>query len=207
MDWDDAAATWDERDEVRAYAAAAYQSLVRECRRIGFALAGVRACDYGCGTGLLSEQLIEECAAVVAVDRSPQMVAVLEDKVSRRGLDRVLPIVGELSPAFVREEPVFQAPFDLVTCSSVCAFVGDYPGTVQLLAGRLRDGGLFVQWDWELDPAADEPFGLSRDAIRAALVAADLEPVFLDTGFTITHDGHEMAPLMAVGRKGSSARR
>jgi 2-polyprenyl-3-methyl-5-hydroxy-6-metoxy-1,4-benzoquinol methylase len=201
MDWDEIASTWDERDEVRSYAAAAYQSLEQQCELIGFALAGARACDYGCGTGLLSEYLAKHCSAVVAVDRSPQMIAALRTKVADRGLERVVPIVADLTPELIGDHQDFQAPFDLVTCSSVCAFVDDYPQTVKLLAGCLRPGGLFVQWDWELDPAADEPFGLTRDSIRSALTAADLEPVYIDTGFRITQEDHQMAPLMGIGCK------
>ena len=33
-------------------------------------------------------------------------------------------------------------------------------------------GGLFVQWDWEVQPDDEEPFGLTRDEVRRAENAA-----------------------------------
>ena len=51
----------------------------------------------------------------------------------------------------------------------MCAFLDDYAGTTGTLVRLLRPGGLFVQWDWELDPHAHEPFGLTRKQVRATL--------------------------------------
>lgn len=164
MEWDDYASGWDQREEVRAYADAAFESLRRQCDELGFPLAGARVCDFGCGTGLLSEKLAA-------------------------------------SEALVSSYPHLQLPFDMVVCSSVCAFLDDYPGAVTLLTRLLRPGGLFVQWDWELDPNEAEPFGLERSAIRNALEAAGLDVLSLDTGFRLTVGEDTMAPLMGVGRK------
>lgn len=57
----------------------------------------------------------------------------------------------------------------------MCAFVDDYPGAVAMLADRLAPNGYFVQWDWELDPAAAEPFGLTPDGNAQALVKERLD--------------------------------
>ena len=79
----------------------------------------------------------------------------------------------------------------------------DYPSTVALLASCLRPRGLFVQWDWEFDAADEEPFGLTREAVRGAFTSAHLDTVFLDTGFSVRHDGVEMSPLLGIGRLNS----
>ena len=83
----------------------------------------------------------------------------------------------------------------------MCAFLDDYPGTMARLVGGLRPGGLFVQWDWEADPASGEDDGLSRAAIESALAGASLEGIRVGVGFEIEFDGHTMAPLMGSGRR------
>jgi 2-polyprenyl-3-methyl-5-hydroxy-6-metoxy-1,4-benzoquinol methylase len=201
MDWDEHAANWDEREDVRAYAEEAYESLERRCSELRFSLRGTRVCDFGCGTGLLSERLAVHSDTVVAIDSSEKMIATLARKVATLKLDNVHPLCMMLDSESLASSPLLSEPFDLVVCSSVCAFVDDYPATVALLAQRLRPSGLFVQWDWEANEDDEDPFGLTRDAIRAAHTAAGLDVLFLDTGFTLGKGDEVMAPLMAVGRK------
>lgn len=192
MSWDDEAATWDEGVLQRAYAAAAFESLQEKALgRAGLAIPGARICDFGCGTGLLTERLADLAAHIDGVDISTGMLAVLDAKASRNGWQHV---------HTHRAVPPGGAPYDLVVCSSVCAFLEDYPGAVRTLVQRLRPGGLFVQWDWELDPTEAEPMGLSRAQIRAALDAAGLQQVVVDTGFEVTVEGRTMRPLMGSGQ-------
>lgn len=153
-------------------------------------------CDFGCGTGLLTERLAVHCAAIDAVDTSVAMLEVLKAKIVRRQWHHVRPVADLPDPG---------GAYDLVLCSSVCAFLDDYAGTVRALALRLRPGALFVQWDWEKNPDDKEPFGLSRDEIRRCLEGAGLEVLSVDTGFSVGFEGETMAPLMAVARKRSSA--
>jgi 2-polyprenyl-3-methyl-5-hydroxy-6-metoxy-1,4-benzoquinol methylase len=192
MDWDAYAADWDDDLAARTYAEAAFGSLLDRAAARGIDLEGVDACDFGCGTGLLTEHLAERCDRIDAVDTSPAMLAVLDAKIERRGWTHV---------RTMRTPPAPPAAYDLVVCSSVCAFLDDYPGTVASLVGQLRPGGLFVQWDWERDPADDDPHGLARDQIRDVLEDAGLVAVLVDTGFTVEVGTETMTPLMGVGRK------
>lgn len=191
MEWDEYAADWDGTVAVQEYALAALGSLEELAAATDFVLAGARVCDFGCGTGLLLERLAERCAHIDAVDSSPAMLDVLRAKIERHGWTHV-----RLS----EEVPQTGEPYDLVVCSSVCAFLDDYMGAVRRLVSRLRAGGLFVQWDWELDPDEAEPFGLSRDSIRAALAAAGLVDIEVATAFTIEVEGETMRPLVGSGR-------
>lgn len=189
--WDEHASGWDDHPAVVAYANAAFASLVGVTE-----LAGKRVLDFGCGTGLLTERLAPQVAEVIAVDASAEMVKVLAAK----ALANVRFTVAEWTAETIGADPLAAEPFDIVVCSSVCAFLPDYPAAVAMLAERLVPGGLFVQWDWELDPEADEPFGLTREAIRAALENAGLTVVSVDTGFEAAVQDMVMRPVMGVGR-------
>ena len=189
MTWDDLAPEWDDNPSVQGYAEAVDDSLRTIISDRGLALGELRVCDFGCGTGLLTERLVGSCHSVLAVDTSAPMRAELERKVVARGWKNVR--IAATVPAGER--------FDLVACSSVLAFVDDYKGTVGALVDRLEPGGLFVQWDWELLPDDAESHGLSRERIEATLAGAGLAAVEVATAFEVTVDGATMAPLVGIG--------
>ncbi|MGF1469571.1 MAG: class I SAM-dependent DNA methyltransferase [Sandaracinaceae bacterium] len=199
-EWDEYADGWDADPAARAYAEAAFDSLTATLATRGSSLVDARVLDFGCGTGLLTERLSGVGARVVALDLSSKMLAQLDAKVADGGWTHVRTLVGSHPEATALGET-----FDLVVCSSVCAFVPDYPGTVAALAALLRPGGLFVQWDWELDPDADEPYGLTRDGIRSALERAGLVDVGVETAFERPIGDMVMRPLMGVGRRSGDA--
>ena len=187
-EWDALAASWDTDAGPRAYAAAAFASLVELLDDAGPPLDGARVLDFGCGTGLMAEHLVDAGATVVAVDTSMGMLEVLDAKVARHGWRGV------------RTSPVLPKPserFDLVVCASVCSFLDDHPGTVAQLAARLAPGGRFVQWDWE---RTDDGHGLTRVEITDALTHAGLTDVEVHRAFTIEVDGESMTPLLGHGR-------
>ncbi|MEM8922674.1 MAG: class I SAM-dependent methyltransferase [Actinomycetota bacterium] len=192
-EWDAYADGWDDDPAARAYAAAAFDSLRRLIEASDTALTRASVLDFGCGTGLLTERLVEHGAVVVAVDTSGAMLDVVRAKVARHGWSTV---------TTATEPPTSAAPFDLVVCSSVCAFLDDYPATVAALTSLLAPGGVFVQWDWERAPGDDH--GLTRDEIRRALEHAPLFDIDVDTAFTVEVGEHTMAPLMGHGRRALS---
>lgn len=191
--WDDAAAGWDDDPGPRAYAAAAEASLRSELAERGVDLAGATVCDFGCGTGLLTERLVDDALSIDAVDVSQAMLDAVDRKVTERAWSNV---------RTARDIPPTRESHDLVACSSVCAFLDDYPGTAMRLASLLRPGGVFVQWDWEGDGADDH--GLTRHEIRAALEGAGLVDVCVDTAFSVEVDGYTMSPLIGVGQRAAS---
>jgi 2-polyprenyl-3-methyl-5-hydroxy-6-metoxy-1,4-benzoquinol methylase len=160
-------------------------------KRSGVTLDGSRVIDFGCGTGLLTEQLVSAGAAVYAVDTSPGMLSVLAAKVAQNHWTSVTTSA---------ELPAVAPDYDLIACSSVCSFLDDYPGTVTGLVSFLRPGGIFVQWDWERT-TDDNSHGLARNEINRALERAGLVEVSVDTAFSILSGDKSMAPLMGSGRK------
>ncbi|MDH5672821.1 MAG: class I SAM-dependent methyltransferase [Myxococcales bacterium] len=191
--WAEEAATWNEDPAVVAYADAAWASLLASVP-VG---SDAHVLDFGCGTGLLTERISPRVREVVAVDASPAMVEVLATK----ALPNVRFGVAKWTPETISDDELAAGPFDLIVCSSVCAFLDDYPGTVAMLADRLAPNGYFAQWDWELDPTAAEPFGLTSDGITKALVGAGLEVVSVGIGFDVPIEDQHMRPLMGIGRR------
>jgi predicted TPR repeat methyltransferase len=191
-EWDEYAAGWDDDPGARAYAAAAFDSLCEILVFHDLSLDGARVCDFGCGTGLLTERLIDRADAIDAIDSSPAMREVLTEKIARHGW-------ADVHPKALLESAAER--YDLIVCSSVCGFLEDYPGTVVALVAALQPDGLFVQWDWEADPSDADPHGLTRLEIRDALTAAGLESVQVDVGFRADFEGETMAPLMGSGRR------
>ena len=189
-EWDTYAAGWDGDPAARAYAVAAFDSLTTLLDSEATRLGGADVLDFGCGTGLLTEHLVAAGATVVAVDTSSAMLAVLSEKIEREGWSTV---------RSSSDLPTAPDIFDLVVCSSVCAFLDDYPGTVRRLVSLLRPAGRFVQWDWER--TAEDDHGLAREEVASALASAGLLDVEVDTAFSVEIDGHTMAPLVGSGRR------
>jgi 2-polyprenyl-3-methyl-5-hydroxy-6-metoxy-1,4-benzoquinol methylase len=187
-EWDQYAQGWDDDPATRAYAAAAFGSLTELLQTSSRSLQGASVLDFGCGTGLLTEHLVASGATVEAVDSSIAMLDALTIKIDQGGWTTVRTSTQLPGPS----------RFDLVVCSSVCAFLDDYPATAADLVSRLGADGLFVQWDWERTDNDDH--GLTRTQIHKALTCAGLTDVDVRTGFTIEVNGQAMAPLMGYGR-------
>ena len=157
----------------------------------GIELSAATVCDFGCGTGLLTERLVGACDRIDAIDTSAAMREVLTAKVGRRGWTDVR-VLDQL--------PADPQGYGLIVCSSVLSFVDDHPATVALLSTHLAPGGLLVHWDWEAQP--DDPEGgLTRDEIESALLDAGLEAISIEPGFEITVGDDVMRPLMGSARR------
>ncbi len=190
MTWDDEAATWDHNPAVRRYALAAFETTKQHLHDNHTSLSGSRVLDFGCGTGLLTAAMAGEAASVIGLDPSASMV----DQLRHKALANVTALTGVLGDHDLGH-------FDLITASSVCAFLEDYPGMVKQLVQRLLPGGWFVQFDWELDLADAKPFGLSRSAVRLALLGAGLVEVEVRTAFV----GYTLPPILGVGQAATPA--
>lgn len=189
-EWNESAKSWDDDPYARAYANAAFAGLEELVLQAGVALKGSAVLDFGCGTGLLTEHLVSAGATVEAIDTSESMLAVLRAKINRLGWQTVRP------SSMIPNDRV---RFDVIVCSSVCAFLDDYPSDAKQLVSLLKPGGLFVQWDWER--SGDDDHGLTRDEIDGALVGAGLMATDVQIGFTIKIEGQTMSPLVGFGQR------
>ncbi len=189
--WDEHADGWDTDPAVVTYAERAFETLGRHVR-----IEGARVLDFGCGTGLLTARVARTAASVVGLDPSPKMIEALDAK----GLAGVSTIASPLTPSLAREDERLREPFDVITASSVCAFVPDYRGTLAALSALLAPAGTLLQWDWARGDD-DGDFGFTEAEIEAGLTHAGLEVIQVGRAFTMSSDAGEFAVLLGVGRK------
>ena len=111
--------------------------------------AGERVLDVACGTGIVARLAHERLAGsgrVVAVDLSPQMLAVaqqMEPGIDWREGDAAALPVGD------------DEPFDLVTCQQGLQFVQDRPAAAREMRRALAPGGRLAVATWRgLDEAS-----------------------------------------------------
>lgn len=99
--------------------------------------------DVGCGTGALSETILQlaEPATIHAVDRAPEFVAVARQQVPD---PRV-----QFDIADARTLPVETAAFDAVVSGLVLNFVPEPHVAVRDMVRATRDGGVVAAYVWD----------------------------------------------------------
>ncbi len=139
--FDLAAQTWDEKPQRVALARDVFRSIASAVT----ITRGMKALDFGCGTGLLSLQVRELTGAVTCADSSRGMLDVLEEKARSAGLSGVTAIhlTSDDGEGLV-------GSYDLITSSMTFHHVRDIPALVKRLAHHLNPGGALCVAD--LDP-------------------------------------------------------
>jgi 2-polyprenyl-3-methyl-5-hydroxy-6-metoxy-1,4-benzoquinol methylase len=131
--------------------------------------------DFGCGTGLLVENLVENIptANVICVDAAEEMILRVQQKIQARGWNNVQAFCNILSrsesfDATTKEIlNALKGKVDLIIASSVMSFVpeADMNKTMEVLSTFLKPGGLFIHSDW---PCTDlSPDGFTEDKAKA----------------------------------------
>lgn len=129
-------------------------------RAFGLGLPEQRVIDVGCGTGTLALGFAAQGADVLAIDPSPDMVAMTR----RLAADRWLRLTARIGRAEALEEP--DASADLITCGQ-CWHWFDRPAAAAEMHRVLRPGGALVicHLDWLVRP--DNAAGVTHELVRA----------------------------------------
>lgn len=189
-EWDEYAENWDVDPTVEEYAKNAFSDLLESID-----INGLTVLDFGCGTGALTQLMSPIVKSIVAIDPSSEMIKHLDKK----ALNNVSSISDYLSKELVQTLPEFKNKFDLIVASSVCGFLPDYEGTLSLLKSQLKDGGVFIQWDWlSNDDSSD--MGLSEKRVKQALVESGFVNARVNSPFIMSSSKGNMPVLMAIGK-------
>ncbi len=194
-EWDEFAIDWDVNSDVREYSEKAYATWMEKVAPAVADLSHSRVLDFGCGTGLLTEKLAEKCGQVIALDSSPSMIEVLEQKIEASGANNISTLVATVDNQSIANQPLLSAGFDMVVASSVCSFLADYEATLCAIASLLKPGGWFVQWDWIS--------GMPEESLRKAFRTAGLAEENIGPAFSMESKDGSAGVVMGVGRKPS----
>jgi len=166
-DFNAVASTWDEKPR-RVELAAAVARAIREHVKIP---PGCRAMEFGCGTGMVTFNLVDVLGEVVAVDRAPEMLEVVEKKAADLG-------VKEISTRLVGDELEYLgcSEYDLIYSNMVLHHLPEIEPVIQHLVGALKPGGMLALSDLENDDGSfhDQPEGVIQTGIRSACLQETL---------------------------------
>jgi len=189
-EWDEYAQGWDIDPSVEEYAKNAFSELLDN-----ISIDGLTVLDFGCGTGALTQLISPRVSRIVAIDPSKEMIKLLDKK----ALNNVTSISEYLSENLVQRLPELTANFDLIVASSVCSFLPDYETALSLLKPLLKEGGMFVQWDWlSNDDSSD--MGLSKNRVQKAFEENNFVNIKITTPFIMDSSNGDMPVLMAIGQ-------
>jgi SAM-dependent methyltransferase len=153
-EWNGMAGEWD--DLAGGYAKGFYEKLW-ETTSLDPSSKQLTVVDFGCGTGILTAKLRKVCSKVVAIDASPRMIEVLEDKIRGGEWDNVQAFMTVLADLSSANESIRQqveglyGTVDLIVASSVMSFIPaeDMEATMKVLGRMLKpDSGIFCHSDW-----------------------------------------------------------
>src|SRR5689334_15773487 len=135
-----------ERERIDAQAALLRPATERLFREAGIG-PGLRVLDVGCGTGevtLLVADLVGPSGTVVAVDRSPEMLATVRRRAIERGHRQVETIEADINA------PAELGDFDAVVGRLILMHQPDPVATLRRLATLVRPGGAIAFLEFDL---------------------------------------------------------
>ncbi|MCA1795963.1 MAG: class I SAM-dependent methyltransferase [Desulfuromonadaceae bacterium] len=203
-DFNTVAASWDEKPQ-RVKLAAGVANAIREHVEIP---AQCRAMEFGCGTGMVTFNLIDLLDEVVAVDRAQEMLDVVEKKAADLG-------VNEVSIKLVDDdlEQLGSTEYDFIYSNMVLHHLPEIEPVLEHLVGALKPGGMLALSDLENDDGSfhDQPEGIIQSGIQSVHLQEILAHLGLtNLGSTQAHvilkqrpDGDREYPVFLVWGKRS----
>lgn len=149
---------------------------------------GSCALDFGTGGGNVAFRLNSQGTdKVVALDPAENMIKVVKRQIVEQQIQGVTPFLGtcdEYASALQGDEAMPQA-FDLITASSVLAFVNDRVATLKCLRKMLRGSdSRIVHWDWLASNGDESSGGFTLEGVRKLHADCGLQTMFSDVCFT-----------------------
>jgi ubiquinone/menaquinone biosynthesis C-methylase UbiE len=91
--------------------------------------------DFGCGTGLVGLPLAPRLGKIIALDSSPGMIAVLQQKIDEQGITNVECRLADITTAVLPQD------FDLIFTSMTLHHIADIEAILARFAELLKPGG------------------------------------------------------------------
>lgn len=163
-----------------------------------------RLLEYGAGTGLVTQALLDRVGPVTLADNSAGMRTVLQHKVA----DGRLPRDARIWDLDLERADAPQERFDLIVSSMVLHHVHDLDTVLSRLAAMLDDGGRLCVADLDLEDGSfhadthdfDGHPGFDREELTRALEAAGLEAVGWDSCAAVEKHGRTYPVFLVTAR-------
>jgi ubiquinone/menaquinone biosynthesis C-methylase UbiE len=185
-DFNKVAALWDEKPRRVALASAVAGAIKQN---INFDNK-IDALEFGCGTGLVTFNLVDLVQHITVVDSAEGMLEVVEKKAAQLGVDN---ITTAHSRSTVPALPAYH--YDLVFSSMVLHHVADISQILQVLISSLKGGGTIALADldaedgtFHADPVGVEHNGVNRQWLCDELAKLGLVNVQHTTAYTIVKE-------------------
>lgn len=95
--------------------------------------------DFGCGTGIVTNEMAGSVEQIVAVDISDQMVVQAKAKEVATQIDNIIYLVGDLN-----QERIKATQFSVISAMNVLYFIRDLKGLLNQFYRMLPPGGFFL---------------------------------------------------------------
>ena len=149
----------------------------------------MRALDYGCGTGMLSFPLKDELGAILMVDSSAGMLAVVQDKIAAQGVANMTTAQLDLLA-----DPAPTQPFDLIVTAMTLHHVPDTDRILRVFHDLLNPGGHLCVADLDQEDGSfhgievDVHHGFARADLQQRAERAGFVGVRFETVFSIAKE-------------------
>jgi 2-polyprenyl-3-methyl-5-hydroxy-6-metoxy-1,4-benzoquinol methylase len=180
IDFEGRAGTWD-NDPAKAARAHAVAEAIR--RGVPFRQ-GMRALEYGCGTGLLGFALAPFPGELTLADASAGMLAVVRGKIDATGARNMTAVKLDLLA-----DPLPATRYDLVCLLMVLHHIPDTDAILHRFHAILAPGGWLCVGDLDLDggafhgPGFDGHNGFDREGLATRACAAGFANVRFTTAY------------------------
>jgi tRNA (cmo5U34)-methyltransferase len=196
--FDTKAAGWDDnpvRREMTCKIAAAIQAAVPLSQTMS-------ALEFGCGTGLVSRELLPDIGKVLAIDLSSGMIEQLKKRIAEDGLKH---ITAQGLNIFT-DPPA--GPFDLIFSSMAVHHVPDTDALLDRLAGLLSPGGWIALADLDTEDgtfhgedSGPVHHGFDRDELMKKLRDRGLRDTSAVTAHTMQKNGRDYTVFLIAARR------
>ena len=170
-------------------------------RALGLLLPPLDVADLGCGEGYLTVETARWANHVVAVDRSPGVLARAKALAARKKCSNITWKKGELEKL-----PIDNAAMDVALLSQALHHAAEPAQALSEAARILKPGGRLLILDlrphdetWVRNKLGDQWLGFSDDQLAALLTRAGFSDVKVTLGARRTND--PFAVLLAIGTK------
>jgi 2-polyprenyl-3-methyl-5-hydroxy-6-metoxy-1,4-benzoquinol methylase len=172
---------------------------------------GLRALEYGCGTGLLSFALQPYLFQITLADSSTEMLRVLKRKIAASGIRNMMPVRMDLSSAPTPHRERFGLIYTLMTLHHV----SDTEGILRAFHALLERRGHLCIADLDKEEGAYHGTdfhghtGFDRNWLREKVEKAGFQHVTFSTVYEMSKDtkhGWKVFPLfLMVAEKGGKS--